>query len=281
MSAEVESPPAPGTGPLWVRLASAGVLIAIAGGLLALGTPGVFTLGVLVVGFALWEFRGISVQLGMPAPIWLLFPLGLYFVFSGTALRWVPVEAALGIALLAGLTVFLFLPGRSQGLGRWALGLAGAVYIGVPMNYYLLLYTAPAGLRGLWWVLLTLGSLMLEDAAALLAGRRFGRRPFFPAISPKKTWEGALAGLVVGALVFSLGAVLLLGLPWWHGLALGIIAAVAGVVGDLVESQLKRLAGIKDSSNLIPGHGGILDRVDSLLFAPVAVFIYAMLFHLL
>ena len=279
MTAEAE--PAPGAGRLLVRIASAVVLIAVAAGLLALGTPGVFTLAVLAGVLALWELQGISEHLGMPAPTWLLFPLGLYLMFSGTALRWLPVEAALAVALLAGLTTYLFLPGRAQGLGRWALGLGCAIYIGLPINYYLLLYTQPRAGHGIWWILLLIGSLALEDAAALLFGRRFGRRPFFPSISPKKTWEGAIAGFAVGTGVFCLGVSFGLQVPWWHGVALGVLVALSGVAGDLVESQVKRAAGIKDSSNLIPGHGGILDRLDSLLFGPIAVFLYASLFHLL
>lgn len=276
-----EPRPQPQPSALWVRIASAVVLIAGCVGLLALGRPGFYAIAVLAVGLGLWEFRGITARFRATAPIWLLFPLGFYFVFSGTQLRWLPVEAVLAIALIAGLSVFLFLPGRAQGLGRWAMGLAGAVYLGVPFNYYILLYQRPSGDRGLLWVLVTLATLMLQDTAALLCGRQFGRHPFFPQISPKKTWEGAIAGFVVGVVVMLLGTHFTLAVPWWHGIVLGILASAAGVAGDLVESQLKRLAAIKDSSHLIPGHGGFLDRLDSLLFAPVAVFIYASLFHLL
>jgi phosphatidate cytidylyltransferase len=274
---EVESP----RSGLLVRIVSAAVLIAAAFGLLALGRPGLYAIAVLFGGFALWEFRGITARFRATAPLWLLFPLGLYFIFSGTELRWVPVEVVLAVALVVGLSVFLFLPGRAQGLGRWAMGLAGAVYIGIPLNYYVLLYTQPSGFRGLFWVLITLAALMLQDTAALLAGRRFGRHPFFPQISPKKTWEGAVGGFVIGVAVMVLGTMFLVQVPWWHGLVLGVLAGVTGVAGDLVESQLKRLAAIKDSSHLIPGHGGVLDRMDSLLFAPIAVYLYASAFHLL
>jgi phosphatidate cytidylyltransferase len=272
---------APPRSSLSVRIASAAVLVAAALGLLALGRPGFYAIAVLSGSFGLWEFRGITARFRATAPLWLLFPLGLYFIFSGTELRWLPVEVVLAVTLVVGLSVFLFLPGRAQGLGRWAMGLAGAVYIGLPLNYYVLLYTQPSGYRGLFWVLITLATLMLQDTAALLAGRRFGRRPFFPQISPKKTWEGAIAGFVIGVAVMVLGTMFLLQVPWWHGLVLGVLASVAGVAGDLVESQLKRLAAIKDSSHLIPGHGGMLDRMDSLLFAPIAVYLYASAFHLL
>jgi phosphatidate cytidylyltransferase len=266
---------------LWVRIASAAVLVAAALGLLALGRPGFYAIAVLSGAFGLWEFRRITARFRATAPIWLLFPLGFYFTFSGTELRWLPVEIVLAAVLVIGLSVFLFLPGPTQGLGRWAMGLAGAVYIGVPLNYYVLLYTQPSGYRGLFWVLITLATLMLQDTAALFIGRRLGRHPFFHRISPKKTWEGAIGGFVVGVAVMTLGTTFLLQVPWWHGVILGVMASVAGVLGDLVESQLKRLASIKDSSHLIPGHGGMLDRMDSLLFAPIAIFLYASAFHLL
>lgn len=269
------------TSSLWVRIASAAVLIAAAFGLLALGRPGFYAILILSGGFALWEFRGITARLGFAAPYWLLFPLGLYLTFSGTELRWLPVPVVLAGAVVIGLSIFLFLHGRGEGMGRWGMGLAGAVYIGLPLNYYALLYTQPSGYRGLFWILITLGTLMLQDTAALLAGRRFGRHPFFPRISPKKTWEGAVGGLVIGIAVMTLGTLFLLGVPWWQGVVLGVLASVTGVAGDLVESQLKRLADVKDSSHLIPGHGGVLDRMDSLLFAPIAVYLYAMAFHLL
>lgn len=278
---QVKEIPASSSRGLWVRIASAAVLLAVSIGLLALGLPGFYAFTLVACVFSLWEFRGISAHLGAAAPLWLLFPLGLYFMFSGTELRWLPLQDVLAATLIVGLSVFLFLPGRTQGLGRWAMAVAGALYIGFPINYYLLLYTQPSGYRGLIWVLITLATLMLQDTAALLAGRRFGRHPFFLRISPKKTWEGAVGGFVIGIAVMVLGTMFLLGVPWWHGLVLGVLASLTGVAGDLVESQLKRLAAIKDSSNLIPGHGGVLDRMDSLLFAPIAIYLYASAFHLL
>ncbi|MGH7910701.1 MAG: phosphatidate cytidylyltransferase [Candidatus Dormibacteraceae bacterium] len=280
-SSEVETAPPPRSSALWVRVLSAVILLACAAGLLALGRPGFYAIAILAAAFGLWEFRGITARFRATAPIWLLFPLGFFFLFSGTELRWLPVEGVLAVALVCGLSVFLVLPGGAQGLGRWAMGLAGAVYLGVPLNYYILLYTRPSGDRGLLWVVITLAALMLEDATALLFGRRFGRHAFFPRISPKKTWEGAVSGCLIGTAVMLAGTVFLLGVPWWHGLVLGLLVSITGVAGDLVESQLKRLAAVKDSSHLIPGHGGALDRMDSLLFAPVAVFIYATSFHLL
>jgi phosphatidate cytidylyltransferase len=266
---------------LLVRVVSAAALVAVFAGMLAVGRAGVVALTVLVVGLALWEFAALSERLGFRAPVWLLFPLGYYFALNGTEVRWLPVEVVLAIVPTVGLTALLFVPGRREGLGRWALGVAGAVYIGVPFNYYLLLYTQPSGHRGLIWLVVVVAALALSDAAALLAGRSLGRHPFLPAISPRKTWEGAVAGLLCAIVVMGLATPLLLGVPWWLGVLLGVAVGVLGTAGDLVESQMKRLAGVKDSSNLIPGHGGILDRLDSMLFAPAVVYLTASLLHVL
>jgi len=267
--------------PLTVRVLS-GVLIALlVFGLLAAGRLGIYALALALGGAALWEFRGLSRRMGYRAPLWLLYPLGLIFAFSGTVLKVVPLEQVLSVALIAGLSVFLVLPGRREGLGRWAMGLAGAVYIGLPFNYYLLLYESARHAPGLAWLALILVTVVVSDAAALLVGTRIGRHPFFPAISPKKTAEGAAAGLLLSVPVMVLGGRFLLGLPWWHSAVLGLLIGVTAQIGDLVESQMKRLARVKDSSNLIPGHGGVLDRLDSALFPPIVVYLYASYLHLL
>jgi len=267
--------------PLTVRVLSGALIAALVLALLAAGRVGIYVLAVAIGAAALWEFRGLSRRMGFRAPLWLLYPLGLIFTFSGTVLKFVPLEEVLSVALIAGLSVFLVLPGRREGLGRWAMGLAGAVYIGLPLNYYLLLYDSATHAPGLAWVTLILVTVVVSDAAALLVGTRIGRHPFFPAISPKKTVEGAAAGLVFSVPVMVLGGRFLLGLPWWHSAVLGLLIGVTAQVGDLVESQMKRLARVKDSSNLIPGHGGVLDRLDSALFPPIVVFLYASYLHLL
>ncbi len=107
----------------------------------------------------------------------------------------------------------------------------------------------------------------LSDSGAYLVGRSFGRRQLIPVVSPKKTVEGLAGGLVAAALTGALGVALFgLDVSWIYGLLLGIAIGVIGVVGDLAESILKRQAGVKDSGTLIPGHGGMLDRIDALLF---------------
>jgi len=159
--------------------------------------------------------------------------------------------------------------GRSGGeaLGDVAASLLPAVYLGLPLGALVATHAA-AGREA---VLLLLMTVVVSDTAQYYAGRVFGRRLLAPAISPKKTVEGALGGLVLGtATMMIVGA-------WWlpsaslvWRTALGLAIAALGMVGDLFESLLKRGAGMKDASSLIPGHGGVLDRIDALLFvAPV------------
>ena len=265
--------------PLLVRILSAFVLLAIVIGAIYAGTYGAYALVALLAGLALWEFRGLSEGMGSRAPSWLLFPLGAFFAFSGTVLKQVDVNLVLSLALVGGLAAFLVVPGRRQGLGRWAMGLAGALYIAMPFNYYLLLYTSKP--HGMVWALFVVFAVVANDSMALLVGSRIGRHPFFPTISPRKTVEGAIAGVVGSVIVMVVGVSLIIGLRPIHAIAIGILVGVGAQVGDLVESQMKRIAEVKDSSNLIPGHGGVLDRLDSILFPPILVYFYVTMFHLL
>lgn len=264
---------------LMVRILSAFVFLAIVIGLVLVGVWGVYVLVLLIGGVALYEFNGLSAKMGAQAPAWLLFPLGIFFAFSGTLLKRVDVTLVLSLALVGGLAVFLFLPGRRQGLSRWAMGIAGALYIGMPFNYYLLIYTSKP--NGLIWTLFTILAVVASDAAALLVGSRIGRHPFFNTISPHKTVEGAIAGVVGSIGVMLIGVCLVLGQSPLHAIALGILIGISAELGDLVESQMKRIAEVKDSGHLIPGHGGVLDRIDSILFPPILVFYYLVVFHLI
>lgn len=265
--------------PLMIRIVSAFVILAVVIGLVLVGLVGVYALVVVVGGLALYEFGGLSEKMGSRAPAWLLFPLGVYFAFSGSILKEVDITLVLSFALVGGLAAFLFVPGKRQGLSRWAMGLAGALYIGMPLNYYVLLYTSRA--HGLTWTLFTILAVVASDAAALLVGSRLGRHPFFGAISPKKTLEGAIAGVVASIGVMLIGVSAVLGQPAIHAILLGFLIGTSAELGDLVESQMKRIAEVKDSSHLIPGHGGVLDRIDSILFPPILVYFYVTVFHLL
>ncbi len=265
--------------PLMVRILSAFVFLGVVLAGVYAGIYGVYALVVVLGGLALWEFLGLSEGMGSRAPAWLLFPLGAFFAFSGTVLKQIDVALVLSLALVGGLGAFLVVPGRRQGLGRWAMGLAGALYIGMPFNYYLLLYTSrPDGLK---WTLFVILAVIANDAAALLVGSRIGRHPFFATISPHKTVEGAVAGVLASVIVMLLGVFVIQGLSPLHAIVIGVLVGVSALVGDLVESQMKRIAEVKDSSHLIPGHGGVLDRLDSILFPPILVYFYVTMFHLI
>ncbi len=269
----------PKPSPLMVRILSGSVFLGLVIAAVYAGIWGVYALVIILAGLALWEFLGLSEGMGSRAPAWLLFPLGAFFAFSGTVLKNVDVALVLSLALVGGLAAFLVVPGRRQGLGRWAMGLAGALYVGMPFNYYLLLYTSKPS--GLVWTLFIILAVVANDAAALLIGSRIGRHPFFATISPHKTVEGAVAGVVASVIVMFIGASMILGLSPLHGIVLGVLVGVSALVGDLVESQMKRIAEVKDSSHLIPGHGGVLDRLDSILFPPILVYFYVTMFHLI
>jgi phosphatidate cytidylyltransferase len=112
---------------------------------------------------------------------------------------------------------------------------------------------------------------------AYLTGSIFGKRPLSP-ISPKKTWEGTISGVILAVMVISYGGHSLFGLPFRLLILVSFLASVMGTMGDLLESKLKRLAGVKDSGSMMPGHGGFLDRFDSLLLATPYVWLFADLF---
>jgi phosphatidate cytidylyltransferase len=164
-------------------------------------------------------------------------------------------------------------------LPSWGLTLAGAFYIAWLLSHFILLrsLSAPAlhdtifkqlGMQpGVAWIYYTCAITWLQDTSAYFIGRRFGRRKLAPILSPKKTWEGAAGGMI-GAILTGIVCVLLLGLPitLLQGALLGLVGGIVGPLGDLSESLIKRQVGLKDAGNLIPGHGGILDRADSLLF---------------
>jgi len=271
--------PSPRLSPLMIRILSGSIFIAVVLAALYIGTYGVYVLAIALAGLALWEFRGLSDGMGSRAPSWLLFPLGAFFVFSGTVLKQVDLAVVLSLALVGGLAAFLVVPGRRQGLGRWAMGLAGALYIGMPFNYYLLLYTSQP--HGLVWTAFTIFAVIASDAAALLVGSRLGKHPFFASISPNKTLEGAVAGVVAAVVVMLVGVSVVLGISPLHAIVIGFLVGSTAELGDLVESQMKRIAEVKDSSHLIPGHGGVLDRLDSILFPPILVYFYVTMFGLL
>jgi phosphatidate cytidylyltransferase len=173
----------------------------------------------------------------------------------------------------------------------WALTMAVPVYLGWSMSYFLLLrgyqtitfhwmvgrwVTLPPGV---WWVLVLLLGVWGFDGAAFFSGRYLGRHKLAPRISPGKTWEGVAGGLVVSILAGLVLTVIPLGVPWYFAILLGLLIGAASTLGDLAESVIKRQMHVKDSGQIMPGHGGMLDRIDSLLFAAIVVYLFALFFH--
>jgi phosphatidate cytidylyltransferase len=160
---------------------------------------------------------------------------------------------------------------RDETLDRAAATAFGLVYIALPLGTLVLIHR----LGGREAVLLLLFTIVVSDSAQYYTGRMFGRRPLAPAISPKKTIEGAVGGVVIGTLFVVFAGRLVLPFTRVPQLAmLGVALVLLGIAGDLFESRLKRTAGVKDSSALIPGHGGILDRIDALLFATPVFYLF-------
>lgn len=127
-------------------------------------------------------------------------------------------------------------------------------------------------------VLIVVLAVVGNDTGGLFVGMLLGRHKMLPRVSPKKTWEGFAGGLIVGTVAASVAAYLVFDERWWVGAVVGVACCLAAVLGDLAESAIKRDLGVKDMSNLIPGHGGIMDRVDSLLIAaPVAYAVFIIL----
>lgn len=177
--------------------------------------------------------------------------------------RWRIVAAVL--ALIFSLGGLLFVRGEAVAV-RWVVTVAGVVYIGV-LCAPLLLLRGGASIEGRAWVLVAAAITWGADTSAYVVGRSLGRTPFFPRISPKKTVEGSVGG-VVGGMVAAILVARVAGLQQPGPLVtlVGLTGTIAAQAGDLVESLFKRQAGVKDAGTLIPGHGGVLDRVDSLLF---------------
>lgn len=234
----------------------------------------VFVAGMLFAAmWGVWELFGMARRAG--------FHVSYLIGFGGTAgLLLVPAfvgEQAAGggylsvVVLVAGLLYLVYRSGRSENpLAESLLTVGGTYYLGLLFGYAVLLRDLPDG-RG-WLVLLFLATFA-ADTGAYVVGRKWGKHRLAPAVSPSKTREGAVGGLVAGiAVTLALTFLLPLPLTWWQALVIGFLITLAGQLGDLAESALKRGLQAKDAGVLIPGHGGILDRADSLLFAALMLY---------
>lgn len=187
--------------------------------------------------------------------------------------------AALAVGSLLLLSFGMFrVPDTAQGALVSVRLVAGLVYLPVLLSFLPALRRLDDGIA---WLFVALAATWLADTGAYFAGRFLGRRKLFERVSPKKTWAGAFGG-VLGAVagVYAVARVGLPELPMLHVVGMGVVGACTSIVGDLVESMLKRAFGVKDSGTIMPGHGGLLDRVDGLLFSGASLWLYATVFGL-
>ncbi|MBF0158300.1 MAG: phosphatidate cytidylyltransferase [Magnetococcales bacterium] len=183
-------------------------------------------------------------------------------------------EISLLLLLLLSWRLWSYQPGQVVLTDPIDRSIIGLIYCVVPLLQMNTLHALPQGKE---WLLYLLMVVWGTDIGAYLVGRLMGRHKMAPVISPGKSWEGACGGLVAGALAgWSIVPLLSLTLATESVMMLSIVVSVASQVGDLIESLFKREAGVKDSRALIPGHGGLLDRLDSLLFAVPVLFVYLM-----
>jgi phosphatidate cytidylyltransferase len=189
--------------------------------------------------------------------------------FAAIAIPQLPA-AALLTAFLLGSLAWQMRHRQGQPIADWAITVATGCYLGWTGGHLAALREIAAGC----WLALAVALTWAADSGAYLIGRRFGKRRMAPSLSPKKTWEGYAGGVAAAAAVGALiGLISPIG-PL-HSAALGLLVGFTGTLGDLAESMFKRQAGSKDSGHLIPGHGGVFDRIDSLLWAGVVVYYYA------
>jgi phosphatidate cytidylyltransferase len=233
-----------------------------------------FFIAVLAVSAAIasWELagalrRGAGIEVPLPvvlvggqAMIWLAWPFGT----GGLA-------ASFGLTMVAAL-LWRMRGGASHFVRDVTATVFTAAYVPLCCGFAVLMTVAPDGLGRILTFMLP---VIASDVGGYGAGVLFGRHPMAPTISPKKSWEGFAGSQVAGMATGAVCVVLFLGGPWWAGVLTGSLLVVSATLGDLVESMIKRDLGIKDMGNLLPGHGGMMDRLDSLL--PTAVVAWLLL----
>jgi phosphatidate cytidylyltransferase len=219
------------------------------------------------------EALNLLVKIGKPPINWLGPLMVFVFVVAAWAMPGNSFFYLLPPVFVVSLVLLLLSHAEKEALERWGLTTSIGLYTALLPAYMILLRD---GRNGLWWMGAALTGTWVFDSGAYLVGRRWGRRRLWPAVSPGKTWEGVIGGTLLAA-ALCLATVKVLGLSYPQAIGLGVLIAVLAQLGDLVESAIKRQVGVKDAGSFLPGHGGILDRVDGLLFSTVGVYYFALL----
>ncbi|NNM45549.1 phosphatidate cytidylyltransferase [Knoellia koreensis] len=226
-------------------------------------------LAVIIAAIALgvWELRRALTRVSIEVPLVPTLVGAVSMLLSAYVGGGEALIVTLGLTCV-GVLIWRIADGVAGAVRDIAGGFFVAVYPGFLAGFAALMLAAPDGARRIVvFILVT----VLSDVGGYAAGVAFGRHPMAPSVSPKKSWEGFAGSVVTSAVGGAIAVHFLLDGPWWGGALLGACAAVAATVGDLAESTIKRDLGIKDMSNVLPGHGGIMDRLDSLLLvAPLA-----------
>ena len=237
-------------------------------------------IGILLTGIvAWWEMQQLlrRNQFEVGRALGLLFVVGAIGEAYVSSIRLLPVDllrpllAALVIASL----IWALYDKSEHPTADWGVTVGGALYLGLLLGYFVTLRQRS---NGLYWVTVAFAVTWIADTGAFFVGSTLGRHKLWPRLSPKKTWEGLAGGSAAAIIAAPLLGMWLLGLNPWYGLLLGVLIAAAGPFGDFAMSLFKRMAQIKDTGALIPGHGGILDRLDSLLFVFPLVTFFAVIF---
>ena len=268
---------------LAVRVASGLGVAAVAIAAILIGPPALTLLALVGGVIALHEVY----RLTPPGVDRLPLALGLFAVAAllltaeaatGTADYLAASGVALAVWAMAASLWFTAAYDGERPVGAFLLLLLGPVYSGFLLGHGLAIYDLSPAMEGIDnagrnWLLFTIAGTSASDTGAYAVGRLIGRHKMTPALSPNKTWEGAAGGLIASvAAMLAVGALLELGVPTWQHAVVAAAVAVAAQLGDLFESFLKRRADAKDSGSIMPGHGGLLDRIDSILFALPAVY---------
>ncbi len=256
-----------------IRRIVTGVLLAVfVGVVIWFGEPWFTIVACLISALATFEFYRIARNDHVQPLTYLGIAFSILFIINAHSQSYLTLPILLAAITVIPLTWVIFRKKKDNSFISWSWTVAGILYIGLMLSYYVSIRSLN---DGRWWAYLILACTALCDASAYAVGSTLGKHALASSVSPGKTWEGAFGGMAASILfAVILGICFQLPVHWWQLMVFGIIIGFFSQIGDLVESLLKRNLGTKDSGRLLPGHGGILDRIDShLIVAPITYYL--------